>query len=90
MCHIGMNVTGIANHSTIEFKVSSTGRNKCLVLTSDQELGLVGPSGESTTIVLIKEFMIKIPSKYVFLYLYISAGLSPHQRNFFSIVDNSF
>lgn len=43
---------------------------------------LRGSKGGSATLVLIRQHSMKLLSKFISLYLEISAALSPHQKTF--------
>lgn len=40
---------------------------------------IIGPRGESTTIILLSGQSIKLSPDFIFLYVWISTALGPHQ-----------
>lgn len=42
----------------------------------------IGPGREPSTVVQLNELVVKLPSKHLYLYTQISAGLALYQRSF--------
>lgn len=81
-----MNTIRITNLFLIELKHSPWEKTHACYCRSGLELMVgwsLGPKGKLSTIILLKGHSIKLPCRFISLYLKISASLRLHQRIFF-------